>query len=67
MKAKEIKNLTLDELKGRIAEQKATLDSLKFNHTVSPLDNPMVIRETRRNIARLMTELDARQVDEAVR
>ena len=65
MKAQEIKNLTVDELKGRIAEQKATLESLKFNHTVSPLDNPMVIRDTRRNIARLMTELSARQAAEA--
>ena len=60
MKAQEIKNLTVEELKGRIAEQKATLESLQFNHAVSPLDNPMVIRATRRNIARLMTELDAK-------
>ena len=60
MKAQEIKNLTVDELKGRIAEQKATLESLQFNHTVSPLDNPMVIRATRRDVARMLTELNNR-------
>ncbi|MDO4496293.1 MAG: 50S ribosomal protein L29 [Bacteroidales bacterium] len=65
MKAKEIKNLTVEELKGRIAEEKATLDSLSFNHSVSPLDNPMLIRATRRNIARLLTELNAREAEAA--
>jgi large subunit ribosomal protein L29 len=65
MKAKEIKNLTVEELKGRIAEQKASLESLQFNHALSPLDNPMVIKATRRNIARLMTELNARQAEQA--
>ena len=66
MKAQEIKNLTVEELKGRIAEEKASLESLQFNHAVSPLDNPMVIRATRRNIARLMTELNAREAEAAL-
>ena len=60
MKTSEIKNLTIEELQGRIAETKAQLDSLKFNHAIAPLDNPMVIRATRRDIARLMTELNNR-------
>ncbi|MBQ0057436.1 MAG: 50S ribosomal protein L29 [Bacteroidales bacterium] len=66
MKAQEIKNLTVEELKGRIAEEKASLESLQFNHAVSPLDNPMVIRATRRNIARLLTELKSREVEAAL-
>ena len=66
MKAKEIKNLTVEELKGRIAEEKASLESMQFNHAVSPLDNPMAIRATRRNIARLMTELNAREAEAAL-
>ena len=60
MKTSEIKNLTTEELQGRIAETKAQLDSLKFNHTIAPLDNPMVIRATRRDVARMMTELNNR-------
>lgn len=63
MKAQEIKNLTVEELTGRIAEEKAQLDTLKFNHTISPLDNPMSIRATRRNVARLMTELAKRNAE----
>ena len=60
MKTSEIKNLTTEELQGRIAETKAQLDSLKFNHAVAPLDNPMVIRATRRDVARMLTELNNR-------
>ena len=63
MKAQEIKNITTEELTGRIAEEKAQLDNLKFNHSISPLDNPMVIRATRRNIARMMTELAKRNAE----
>lgn len=63
MKAQEIKNLTTEELTGRIAEEKTQLDNLKFNHSISPLDNPMVIRTTRRNIARMMTELAKRNAE----
>ena len=63
MKAQEIKNLTTEELTGRIAEEKAQLDNLKFNHSIRPLDNPMVIRATRRNIARMMTELAKRNAE----
>jgi len=63
MKAQEIKNLTTEELTGRIAEEKAQLDNLKFNHAVSPLDNPMSIRATRRNVARMMTELAKRNAE----
>lgn len=61
MKAQEIKNLTNEELAGRIAEEKAQLDSLKFNHAVAPLDNPELIKATRRNVARLLTEQNARE------
>lgn len=63
MKIAEIKSLTTDELKGRIAAEKANLNQLKFNHALSPLDNPMSIKATRRDIARMMTELDARKND----
>lgn len=60
MKTSEIKNLTTEELQSRIAEEKAMLDNIKFNHTISPLDNPMSIRAKRRDIARMMTEANNR-------
>jgi large subunit ribosomal protein L29 len=37
---------------------------MKLNHHINPLDNPMKLRQTRRNIARLMTELRLRELKE---
>jgi large subunit ribosomal protein L29 len=64
MKKLEIKELTTKELIEKIQDEKLLLTKLKLNHHINPLDNPMKIRETRRNIARLMTELRARQLKE---
>lgn len=61
MKAESLKDLTLEELAAKIAEQKKSLGSYKLNHAVSPLENPMVIRSTRKEIARLQTELSNRK------
>ena len=57
MKTSEIKDLTTEEIKEKIETEKAALTKMKMNHAVSPLENPMLIRTTRRNIARLMTEV----------
>lgn len=53
-------DLTVEELKETIASESKKLQQLKFNHAVSTLENPMNIRETRKNIARLNTELQKR-------
>lgn len=66
MKTQEIKNLTIEELKDRIAEETAKLEQLKFNHSISPLDNPMSIKATRRNVARLKTMLTQKSLDAAL-
>ena len=63
MKTSEIKDLTTEEIKEKIETEKAALTKMKMNHTVSPLENPMLIRTTRRNIARLMTELRKRELN----
>lgn len=64
MKKIEIKDLTTKELIEKIQEEKLMLTKMKLNHHINPLDNPMKIRQTRRNIARLMTELRKRQINE---
>ena len=51
------------EIKEKIETEKAALTKMKMNHAVSPLENPMLIRTTRRNIARLMTELRKRELN----
>ena len=57
MKNSEIKELSTKELKERIDSEKELLVRLRLNHAVSSLDNPIKIRNSRKNIARLNTEL----------
>ena len=64
MKAKEIKELTTAEIAERLDAEKAKLNNMKLNHTISPLDNPLQIREARKTIARLATELRQRELTE---
>lgn len=63
MKTSEIKDLTTEEIREKIETEKAALTKMKMNHAVSPLENPMLIWTTRRNIARLMTELRKRELN----
>jgi large subunit ribosomal protein L29 len=60
MKNSEIKALTVEQLQQTLTEEQDRLLKLKFAHAVSPIENPMRIRNTRRLIARLMTELSAK-------
>ena len=61
MKTSEIKELSTKELKERIDSESESLVRLKLNHAVSPLDNPIRIRDSRKNVARMKTELVLRQ------
>lgn len=63
MKTAEVKELTTAELQERLAAEKEALVRLKLNHSISPLDNPLQIKAARRNIARLATELRAREIN----
>ena len=64
MKKQDILELTTDELKLRLAEEKTMYTKLKMNHAVSPIENPMKIRTIRRGIAMIHTELTKRQKSE---
>lgn len=57
MNNSEIQGLSLDDLKKTIGEEKNGLFNMKFAHAISPLENPMQIKQKRRLIARLQTEL----------
>ena len=63
MKTSEIKQFTDKELLERIDDDFNLLVRMKLNHVVSPLDNPNKISYTRRNIARLKTELRQREIN----
>jgi len=60
MKKEDIKELTTEELNLRLQEERDQYTKMKMNHTISPVDNPMKMREKRRGIARIMTELGVR-------
>lgn len=64
MKNSEIIDLTTNDLKERVATEKAALNKMTMNHTVTPLENPMQIKDLRRTIARMMTELRKRELTE---
>lgn len=64
MKTKElkaqIKAMSAEELVGKITASQKQLDELKFAHATTPIENPMQIRNLRREIARMKTELHAK-------
>lgn len=64
MKNSEIKELTTKEIAERIDAEKDKLTRMTLNHAVSPLDNPITLKEVRKDIARLKTELRQRQLTE---
>ena len=64
MKFSEIKELSTAEIIERIDTEQNLLSRMKMNHAVSPLDNPNKISETRKIVARLKTELKARQLQQ---
>ena len=56
----EIKDLSQDQLNGQIAQERERLLRLKFAHAISPIENPLRIRASRKEIAKLLTELSAK-------
>jgi large subunit ribosomal protein L29 len=65
MKQADIKQLSTSDLAERIKEEKSALAKLKLNHAVSPIESPVKITNSRKTVARLQTELRARQLAEA--
>jgi large subunit ribosomal protein L29 len=64
MKAAEIRELSIKELAERIETEKAHQVKQLLNHSISPLDNPMKIKEVRKNVARMKTILRQKQLSE---
>ena len=62
MKNSEIKALTVEELNEKINTEVDSLQKLKFAQSISPIENPMKIKDARRFIARLKTELRSKHL-----
>ena len=63
MKSEEIKGLSVNDLKERIAEMKLRYNKMVLSHQISPLENPLQLRADRKMIARLKTELRKRELE----
>ena len=63
MKIAEIRELSTKELLERIDAEVAAYDQKVINHTISPTDNPAQIKQQRRMIARMRTELRQRELN----
>ena len=57
MKISEVREMSVADLKDRIAAEKANLESMKINHAISPLEDTSKFKKTRTDIARMMTVL----------
>ena len=63
MKIKEVNELETKELVEKLEHAQAALNTMKLNHTVSPLENPSQIKAARRDIARMKTVLRSRELN----
>ena len=61
MRADEIRELTVDDIKARVAELEEERFRLRFRSATEPLENPLRLRTIRKDIARLKTVLTERE------
>ena len=62
MNAKEIRELSTEEITQRIADEKKAIHQMRFQHAVATLEDPSMFRHKRREIARLKTILHQREL-----
>ena len=61
MKKADIKNLSVEDIKVQLADAKANYSKMKLAHRISPVENPIQIRDLRKTIAKINTELTNKQ------
>ena len=64
MKIAEIRELSTQELNERIEADVTRYAQMKLNHAISPLENPSQIKDLRRTIARMKSELRSRELNQ---
>ena len=65
MKINKINEMSSPELEKELSELKTELFKLRFSHATHGLDNPLKIKEVRRDIARIKTVLRKRELADA--
>ncbi len=66
MKAAELKDLSIEELQKRLADEEESLGNLRFQLATSQLDSPIKVRTVRRDIAKIMTVIRGKELASAV-
>ncbi len=66
MKAQEIHGMTNDELVTKLSDLKDELFNLRFRQATGQLENPNVVKTTKKDIARIKTEIRARELKASV-
>jgi len=61
VKTTSMRDQSVDEIQTRIAELREELFNLRFRNSMKQLDNPLKIRESRREMARLLTVLSEKE------
>lgn len=61
MKAHELNELSITELRQRLADEQESLANLRFQLATSQLESPIKVRTVRRDIARILTVLNAKE------
>lgn len=64
MKKVDLSQLSTSDLQEKLTEERNALDKIRFTHAISPVENPMKIPHTKKNIARMLTELRKRELNE---
>ena len=64
MKLAEIRELSTQELNERVEADVTRYAQMKLNHAISPLENPSQIKDLRRSIARMKSELRSRELNQ---
>ncbi|MEM6842825.1 MAG: 50S ribosomal protein L29 [Bacteroidota bacterium] len=62
MKNEEIKSMSEGELMEALKSEQENLTRLRFAHAISPIENPTKIKASRRTIARIKTEIRAKEL-----
>ena len=63
MKIAEIRELSSKDLLEKVDTEMASYNQMVLNHSISPLENPAQIKQLRRSIARMKTELRQRELN----
>ena len=64
MKAKEIRDMSLEEMATKLDELKKDLFNLRFQHATNQLDNPIKIVAVKRDIARINTIIREKEISQ---